>query len=271
MNSNYCFENIVQLIEQRKTFGKIYQFFGLPLTGKSTFLARFIFALIRNHIVNEVKNTYRFYICRTPGENFWHSIFPRWFEKFTTESKCLHSQSYCNFSLNFVEVNSSDDLLRSLNSIQNTEQLNPLDENIHIIIIVDSLNFIWQELLMLKKSRHGIHWYYLNLIQQLRNLTNRSYCTQHWRRTFTVFFTNGCHGQIQDDSLLKLPLHPFTYSPALGIDSLEKEVDYNFYIEYVYMKTAIFEKNTVVRFQRITVIKTGKNTSFLLLPSDAVV
>lgn len=265
-NSFYC-ENITELIEQYGSLGRIYQVFGLPLTGKSTFLAKLVLEIAKKHIQNSQENNiFRFYICCTPGETLlWQSTLIGYFEGLAAETKRSHPWSTCVFSIKVVKINSSDDLLRSLTFIQSTELHS---DRANAFIIVDSLNFIWQELLMVKKSKHDIHWYYLNLIHHLRSLTNKTHNnTSSGSRTFTVFFTNGCQGYASDESVLKLP---FNYYPALGVDSLEKEVDYNLYVEYVHKKDNNNKKNKIIRHQQVTAIKTGRNTSFLLPLDNAM-
>eukprot|EP00796_Vickermania_ingenoplastis_P006217 gene6217-4475_t len=199
-------------------WGSVLQIYGPPMVGKTEILQRIVKCIIEK--CNQSNNLWKgihLYLCTTPGE----LLIPN---EYWNESH--HKDSF----IDFFEVCSSNDLLEVLNCIR----CNISTSSTQNVIIIDSFSFIWQDLMLTKVSQNEIHWYYLNLLQQLRMMLNDD-DTSGLQKT-TAIVCNGCqlwtkpHTSEQNKRSIWAPL-------PLGSDTWNNGVDISLYMEpYYYVK-----------------------------------
>lgn len=215
------FDDLVSLFFQNGQRGpeSIFQVYGPPMSGKTTLLYKFALNIIESHRnLKENRLPLQVFICTTPGESFWEDKFLNTVSQ--NGSKSLLQLDYPRVA--FIPINHTNDLLNFLTYIRTTHLL----KNCRTLIVVDSLAYFWQVLLLTKRTRHEIEWFYFNLLDRLRSLTNT--WSLNPSESTVVLLANNCNTYNIRDTYLH---EPWMLPSPLGSKTWSNEIDSNIYVE----------------------------------------
>lgn len=235
--------------------GSICQIYGSSMSGKTTLLIRILYEILKKCELNKSTScSIRMYICFTPGEILWTTYFRRLIESLLSRTK-----EKCNCLLpshvNFIFIDHVNDILELLTHLKEA----PPDEpnKVHNIIAIDSLGYVWNELLLEKRVMNEVSWYYLNMFSLLRSLCHAK------KKSFTFFLTN-C-SQRSTKNRFWMDRIQITEPPAaLGCISITHNIDYNFYLGNLSCEDQVPEEYRHL-YRRLTATK-GGNICFSYLP-----
>lgn len=230
--------------------GTLFQICGPSMVGKSFLLQSIVSAICKEYCINENCPIMHLnvYLCATPGEEaLWYNPhLQTWMTKRTELSNTFMNV----FTVSIQHPNNLIELFAFL------ESKHEKTERTQSIIFIDSLRFVWHELISTRTSQHQINWFYLNLLCKIRSLLDRDGSTQR----FTVVLTNGTsnfkklHLSVQDgpgDISLPLPL---------GGEAWCSGVDTTLFLEPLY--TAGSEDGDRIRLHtRATLLEEGRIAS----------
>lgn len=222
--------------------GGIFQVYGFPMSGKTSLLQTLVLGMINKNSRLEVhKLPMQIFICTTPGESYWE-------EKLAQSTSPSDSESLLEasgVSVVFVSINHANDLLNFLTHAKTSF----LQENTNIVLVVDSLAYLWQELFLTKRTRNEVEWFYFSLLDRLRDLTRSRSTSQSGRKV--ILLANNCNCYSSREVFLN---NPCTLPSPLGFEGWNSEMDSNIYVELDH-GVKLAENLATNQIQRLVILK----------------
>lgn len=237
--------------------GHIFQVYGPSMSGKTALLHKIILGLIEKHSKLEGKEKeLLMFICTTPGELFWKNAF---LENISPQFSEALSQGD-HISLNFISINHPNDLLNFFSYVDTAYR----HKSSRIVIVVDSLGYLWQELLATKKTRHEMQWFYFTLLESFRTFSIRR-CSSASGSSL-ILLANNCDSQRSRETYLR---ESYMLPSPLGFQSWSCEMDINIYVE---LDDSVKEsqKSTLNRNQRLVILKGDTAVTLEISTKDAM-